>query len=270
MRRLEEKNKEYEHLGKMRRELQRKQILIFSGTTEGNQVAEALSRYPVDMYLSVATDYGKVCAGTYDNMEVISGRMDEDEIGMWIQNHKIDVVVDATHPFAREVTSNIKEACMRQQTEYIRCLRSASCFGENAVYVDSVEQAADYLKGTSGKILITTGSKDLKKYTAIPGYQERCYARVLSTKAAVEKSISLGFEGTHLIAMQGPFSVEMNIALLRHMDAAYLVTKESGRAGGFEEKIKAAEETQTVPVVIRRPSEEGMSVERVIARLAQF
>ena len=71
----------------------------------------------------------------------------------------------------------------------------------------------------------------------------------------------LGFEGKNLIAMQGPFSKELNAAMLRQYDCRYLVTKDSGKAGGFEEKIQAATECGAIPVIIGRPvQEKGISV----------
>ena len=51
---------------------------------------------------------------------------------------------------------------------------------DRAVYVSSVDEAAEFLKGTKGNVLVTTGSKEIAKYTVIPGYRERVYARVLS------------------------------------------------------------------------------------------
>ena len=86
---------------------------------------------------------------------------------------------------------------------------------------------------------------------------------MLSTKAAMEESVRLGFEGKHLIAMQGPFSEEMNLALLHQTRARYFVTKESGKAGGFEEKLKAAKKAGAVLIVIGRPQERGRSVQEV-------
>ena len=75
------------------------------------------------------------------------------------------------------------------------------------------------------------------------------------------KGIDLGFSGKHLIAMQGPFSREMNLALLHQTEAKYFVTKESGKNGGFAEKLEAAEQAGAVLLVIGRPIEEGLSVE---------
>ena len=61
--------------------------------------------------------------------------------------------------------------------------------------------------------------------------------------------------------MQGPFSKELNAAMIRQLDCKYLVTKMSGDAGGFQDKIDAARECGCVPVVIGRPlKEEGISV----------
>ena len=127
--------------------------------------------------------------------------------------------------------------------------------------MDSVDEAVNYLEQTQGKILITTGSKELDKYTRLTNYKERCYARVLSVLPSVMQSIELGFSGKHLIAMQGPFSMEMNLALLHQTEAKYFVTKESGKNGGFAEKLEAAEQAGAVLLVIGRPIEEGLSVE---------
>ena len=211
--------------------------------------------------------------------------MNEQEIRTFIEKKQIRLVIDATHPFARAVTENIRAACAESgkhlPVRYVRCLRQEeeSCGGPECgegpeemsgpdgevkiIRVDSVQEAVEYLKQTTGNILITTGSKELKLYTAIRDYRERCYARVLSVGPSVQESVKLGFEGSHLIAMQGPFSVEMNLALLHQTNAAYFVTKETGHAGGFGEKLEAARKAGAVLVVIGRPKETGMSLSEV-------
>ena len=128
----------------------------------------------------------------------------------------------------------------------------------------------EYLRHTQGNILIATGSKELHLYTAIEGYEKRCFARVLSTGEAVEESVRLGFKGRNLIAMQGPFSAEMSVALLHQTEATYFVSKESGKAGGFEEKVKAARETGAVLVVVGRPEEEGETLGDVTRMMEHF
>lgn len=253
-------------------------ILIFAGTTEGRMLARYASENSIECYVSTATEYGKSILKGMEGIECISGRMNQREMELFIEEHGISLVIDATHPFALEVSRNIRAACAKEKAEYVRCLREGIGGQEEKeeellserkqlVLVSSVEQAADYLNGTSGNILIATGSRDLGLYTRIEGYEKRCYARVLSTAEAVAESVRLGFAGRHLIAMQGPFSEEMNLALLHQTEARYFVTKESGKAGGFEEKLKAAGKAGAVLVAVVRPVEEGESMEAVKRRM---
>lgn len=241
-------------------------VLIFSGTTEGRILSGYFSTLKCRVYISVATEYGKECLQADAGGAVIAtGRMDEEKIAEYIRDKEITLVIDATHPFAREVTANIRQACEKTGTEYIRCLREPGEKEEEKgiVRVDSVKAAAKFLQDTQGKILIATGSKELSEYTVIDGYETRCCARVLSTRESVEIAAKLGFSGSRLIAMQGPFSFEMNLATLRQTGAKWFVTKESGKAGGFHEKAMAAEQAGAVLVVIGRPEEHGMYLQEI-------
>ena len=169
------------------------------------------------------------------------------------------LVIDATHPYASEVTANIKAACAESGAEYLRLLRPRTP-AEGVKTVQDTAEAVEWLKGHEGKVLLTTGSKELDAYTAIPNYAERLYPRVLPTATVLQKCEALGFPGSHILAMQGPFSHEMNVALLYQTDAQILVTKDTGASGGFAEKLSAACETGATVLVIARPTEEeGMS-----------
>lgn len=243
-------------------------ILIFAGTTEGREAASWIIKrgYPVRMTVCTATEYGKDCVSHNvpdEGIEILAGRMNETEMESLLRERQTALVIDATHPFAREVTKNIQQAAKKAGADYIRLLRAGERTEEEVTWADSVEEAVQYLAGTAGNILITTGSKELEKYTLIPDYKERCFARVLSTEEAVIKSIRLGFVGKHLCAMQGPFSAEMNLALLHQMEAVYFVTKESGTIGGYEEKLEAAKKAGASLVVVRRPKENGSSMEEL-------
>ncbi len=126
----------------------------------------------------------------------------------------------------------------------------------DSIYVEDIQAAVDYLKGVTGNILITTGSKELHLYTQIPDYESRCTARVLPTRSVVEACTELGFTGKHLICMQGPFDLEMNLATLRYANADFMVTKASGKNGGYDEKCEAALAAGVQLVVIGRPKEQ--------------
>ena len=234
--------------------------IVFAGTTEGYEISRFLAEHKIHTLACVATEYGARSLSESEFLHVKAGRLTEEEMKKLFQEQKPEMVLDGTHPYAKEVTLNIRSAAETEGIRYIRVLRGQG-ERQEAVYVDSVEEAAEFLKNTEGNVLLTTGSKELKAFTSVEDYRERFYARVLSLPSVVETCSSLGFEGKHLIAMQGPFSQEMNEAILRQYQCRYLVTKDSGKAGGFEEKIQAAENCQAVSVIIGRPlKEEGVSV----------
>lgn len=245
-------------------------VLIFAGTSEGITICNLLAKNNIHTYVCVATEYGSCSYEKSEYLSVHAKRLNLEEMSDLIRELQPEVVLDATHPYAAEVTKNIRAACEETGYEYQRVLRETGAYSQEAVYVDSTEDAVRYLKGTQGNILLTTGSKELAKYTELPEYQERLYARVLSLPSVMNDCSTYGITGKHLIGMQGPFSKEMNTAMLRQFDCKYLVTKDTGKAGGFQEKLDAASECGVIPVIIGRPlTETGLSVAEAKQMLAE-
>ena len=246
-------------------------ILIFAGTIEGRRIAEYLVRAGITVHVCVATEYGEKLLPKGDEITVTSKRLSMEEMRTIFVQQEVSLVIDATHPYAVLVSQNIKQACMETGKEYMRMLRgSIQEQAEHCTYLDSVEDAVQLLKNTEGNVLLTTGSKELAKFTEISDYSKRLFARVLSTTTVVNECQKLGFEGRNLICMQGPFSEELNYAMLKQIDAKYLVTKESGSAGGFMEKLTAASKAGVRTIVIGRPcQEEGVTYEECIRILSE-
>lgn len=243
---------------------------MFAGTTEGRILGEWLASEGVETLCCVATEYGKELMKPKPGLEVLEGRLPREEMRRLFEQEERPLVVDATHPYASLVSENIHGACEEAGCRYLRLIRPSAAAGVegNVIKVGSVDEAVSWLSGRKGRILVTTGSKELSKFTALPDFQERVFARVLPSTEAVCQCTELGFPGKNLICMQGPFSKDMNLAMLRHTEAEYLVTKESGRAGGFPEKLAAAKEAGVRVLLIGRPPEqEGMSVEEGAAVL---
>ncbi len=245
--------------------------LLFAGTTEGRQIAQGCRGKDIELTVSVATEYGETLIDSADNVHVVSGRKDGDGIAALIRETKAELVMDATHPYAAEVTKTVRAVCAREGVDYLRILRRED-HGDltGCVLVDDTRGAVDYLNATRGNVLLTVGSKELAAYTAVTDWKTRLYARVLPLPASTQTAFSLGFEGSHLICMQGPFSQEMNEAMLRALGVRYMVTKDTGAAGGFGEKVRAAKACGVTPLVIRRPlQEEGISVADCLKLLAE-
>lgn len=253
-----------------------KQVIVFAGTTEGRQLSAWLAAAGVETLCSVATEYGELLVEKQPHLSVHQGRLLPEEMEQLFAEEGKPLVLDVTHPYAVAVSANIKAACEKAGCEYLRLIRpslmnkNACKTAEEIVVVESVEAAVNFLKTTEGSIFVTTGSKELAKFTALPDYQNRVYARVLATTEVVTQCTEAGFTGPHLICMQGPFSKELNLAMLRSIGAAWMVTKEAGRAGGFEEKMTAAKEAGVKVVLIGRPQEQaGLSIEEGVKLLAE-
>ena len=247
-------------------------VIVFAGTTEGREIAEFLDRKGIPAHICVATEYGEQLLQGGQNLEISHERLSAEEMELLIKEKKCEMVIDATHPYAAEVTINIKKACEAAEVSYIRVLREnqENQNSGDCLYADSVEDAVALLEHTKGNILATTGSKEAAKYTALTDYENRVFLRVLSLPDVVKQCKDLGFQGKNLICMQGPFSEELNIAMLRQWNCKYLVTKMSGATGGFQEKIDAARTCGCIPVIIGRPlKESGMSVNKCKRVLCQ-
>lgn len=240
-------------------------ICVFAGTTEGRELVEFLSGQPVSVTACVATEYGETLLPAAENLTVSSKRLNTEEMEAMMSAEKYDLVIDATHPYAAVVTENIVQACAATGTEYLRLLRAENAAPKGAVFVSSIEEAAAYLNGTHGNILLTTGSKELARYTSIEDFHERVYARVLPMEESLRLCQAAELAPAHILAMQGPFSVEMNVAMLKSVSAKHMVTKESGSRGGFDEKVTAAREAGATLVVIGRPVQrKGRSLSEIL------
>lgn len=243
-------------------------ICIFGGTTEGRKLAEFLSGQPCDVMVCVATDYGQTLLPESEHVSVSARRLPVGEIVSLLTEKRFDLVIDATHPYAQSITKSIASACRETGTLRWRLLRSASGVSSEHTYVETVSDAAAFLAGTEGNILLTTGSKELAKFSQLPGFSERVWARVLPLQSSLDACAQAGLPASHIFAMQGPFSEAMNAAMLRTIGAQYLVTKDGGAPGGFEEKEAAAKSAGARLVVIGRPpEEEGLSLSKTISAL---
>ena len=155
------------------------EICVFAGTSEGRRLLEFLAGQPVGVLACVATDYGEALVPRADNIEVSARRLDGASKRALFAGRSFDLVIDATHPFATVVSENIARACNDTGTKYLRLNRSDSATDDDAVIVDSVQAAADFLSTHPGNALLATGSKELKPYTTVPDWQARFWPRVL-------------------------------------------------------------------------------------------
>ncbi len=245
-------------------------ICVFAGTTEGRELVEFLSAQPIAVTACLATEYGEALLPPAENLTVSARPLSAEEIRRLLAKEGFDLLIDATHPYAKSVTAAIVAACRESGTEYLRLLRRASALPADAVFCQDLPAAVEFLDRTEGSILLTTGSKELPAFAAIRDFPTRAYARVLPLESSLAACREAGLPPTHIFAMQGPFSEEMNLAMLRASGAEWLLSKDGGDAGGLAEKAAAAEKAGVRLLVIGRPpQEEGVSFAEAVDELCR-
>ena len=135
-------------------------VLIFSGTTEGRELAEILAKSGIECYVCVATEYGERVMEENELIHIERGRLDEEGMKKLYDSVGCQVIVDATHPYASLVTDTIKKSIASKDIEYLRLLRPDRGNGGSLIYADP-DECAKALLDTKGNILLTTGSKEL-------------------------------------------------------------------------------------------------------------
>ena len=223
-----------------------KKIIIFSGTTEGRNLSELMAAAGIAHTVSVATDYGKLVMKAHPKVKIQEGRLSKEAMSEFLRKESFDIVIDATHPYAVEVTRTIKSCVAGMKADglevtYLRLKRSIQASEETGLrFFDSNEACAEALKEIKGNILLTTGSKELSVYTASEEVKKRLYVRVLPGMESLEICRREGILPQQILALQGPFSEELNDALIHQYGIKCMVTKQGGITGGFLEKKEAA------------------------------
>lgn len=228
-------------------------IWIIGGTTETRQVIRELEGKK-DYMVTVATYSGAEMLGIRD---VQVGRMDAQAMAGFIKEKKIHLVIDMSHPYALEASQNAKTACKETGTEYIRFKRRGSEL-EGCIFADSLEQCLEYLKSIRGTVFFTTGIKNIKDFEKIRGSNRFIY-RVLPSSFSIQECITNQLKMQDIVAILGPVSEDLNYQLFKDYGVDYVVTKDSGKEGGTEEKLQACKRLGIPAVVIgRQPEDYGI------------
>lgn len=243
------------------------EILLFGGTSEARELAAGLKEQRIHTLVCVATEYGEALLDADGSIAVHTGRLDESAMTALIREHGPRLVLDATHPYADAVSRNIRAACERATTAYLRVKRE-SAKEDGFLSFPSMNALISWLNTTNGVIFSGLGAKEARALTAVAGFERRVWLRILPFIEGFNTCIEAGFPAKHIICMQGPFSEELNAAMFRAAGAEILITKESGTAGGFLEKLAAARACGMRVAVLKRPNEEaGLTLEEVKRRI---
>ncbi len=229
-------------------------ILLFGGTSETKPLALLLARAGYPVLVSTATAV-ELDVGAHPRIQRRSGRLAAAEMAALIRGQRITAVVDAAHPFAVELHQNVAHVCTEAGVPLLRLARPGlepELMGDDIHWADHHDQAAALAGCLGTRWLLTIGSNHLLPYVqAALAKSYTLFARVLPEPDSLAACRQAGLLPNQVITGRGPFSLADNLTLLRALKIQVLITKESGRAGGLNEKIDAAR-TEGCPIVILR------------------
>lgn len=229
-------------------------ILVLAGTKDSREIIKILKEEGYSVLASVVTNYGAELLTDLE-IEVIKGKLTDQKIKNLAATYKLETIIDATHPFAKQISKAAMQVSNDEEINYIRFEREKVEVSNHDLVtkVEGYQQAAQKAKEFD-KILLTIGSKNLNYFTAqVEDWSARLIARVLPKAKFIKQAEELGFNPKNLIGMQGPFSKKINKILLKEYNIDVLVTKASGKTGGLDTKLEAAWELGVAVILITRP-----------------
>jgi precorrin-6A/cobalt-precorrin-6A reductase len=220
-------------------------VLVLGGTTEARELAAALVEAGVPAISSLAgrlerpqLPVGAIRVGGFGGPHALAD---------WLREHQIAAVVDATHPFAAQVSASAAEACAATHTPLIRLDRPAWTAqpGDRWHRVTDLAEAAEVVPRLGRRVLLTIGRRGVAAFANITAawFVIRC----------IEQPADPLPPNHELILARGPFTLASELALIDQHAIDLLVTRDSGGAA-TEAKLEAARQRQLPVIVVRRPA----------------
>jgi precorrin-6A/cobalt-precorrin-6A reductase len=261
-------------------------VLVMAGTSDARKIIKGLSTESgVSILATTTTSHGAQLAQDSGASKVLEGRFASEELADIIINNDIELLIDATHPFAAAATQNAIKASNSINVPYIRFERPETelpnsdlihpvhSFEDAAVIINEIIGQNEILMEENftkrfsksfrtGKVLHLAGVNTLHYITDVVS-PELIVARVLPTTYSIKKSLELGIPHGNIVAMEGTFSPKFNAILLEEFQIKVVLTKESGQSGGTISKIQAALAEGVQVVIVMRPEIDGLEKKMV-------
>lgn len=225
------------------------------GTSEGRKILSLINEYTNEIAVTTATTYGGDLLKEF-NIKVLNTKpLNKEEMLNWIKVNGIDVLVDASHPYAQEVTKTALECSKELEIQFVRYERQGALENineENIIRVKNYDEAIKVMNKIDGNILNTTGGNNVSKFLNLD-FKYRIIHRILPAPKVLTKIVEAGISIKDIIAMQGPITYELEKAFINQYNAKAILTKDSGIEGGALEKYNAANEANIKLIVIDRP-----------------
>lgn len=243
-------------------------IWVIGGTKDSRDFIESFP-FKEKLVVTTATEYGGKLLENIEDIKVFCKRLDLEGMNKFIVENNIEKIVDLSHPYAEEVSRNAIECSRVKEIDYIRFERENLVSEDGVIEFSELDIMIKYLEELEGNILVTLGSNNLHKFQNIKN-KSNIYFRILPKWEMIKKAEDLGVLPKNIVAMQGPFSKELNVAMMRQLNIKYIVSKKGGNTGGEREKIDSAKEIGAISIMLSRPNVEYPVVFSHIEKLIKY
>lgn len=220
-------------------------VLLLGGTTEAGDIARELKAAGLTGVYSYA---GRTAAPIAQPLPTrVGGFGGVDGFADYLRREAITHVIDATHPFASQISRNTVEACARTGTPLIAYAREPWVAGadDKWQHVRTIEEAAAALPDRPARIFLAVGKQHLRTFAARP--QHFYLLRLVDAPAT-----ALPLPNTEIVLARGPFTMEGDLALLRGHRITHVVARNAGGEGA-KAKLEAARVLGLPVVMVDRP-----------------
>lgn len=213
-------------------------ILVFGGTTEGRKAAEVLEEAGEPYFYSTKTGEQAL---TLHHGSHIDGAMDPEAMRRFCNEHGIQLIIDAAHPFAASLHTTIAEVAKSMSIPVIRYERIYPPRDEDILWIDDYSQIPTDIR----TLLATTGVQSISKLKPLEARGIKVFYRILQRESSIRQAKAQGATEDQLCYYEDGSTIAI--------DADAILLKESGESGGFREKVKAARDKGMSVIALKRP-----------------
>lgn len=237
----------------LKRALER--LWLIGGTQESAQLAAAIAcNGTIRCIVSVTTASARSLYPAASNLQVWVGCLNNQQIAEFIQQQQISAVLDASHPYAVEISHSAIAICQKLQIPYLRYERPVTNnqLNNRVIELDSFDTllAGNYLTGA--RVLLTIGYRSLPLFQA---WQTKAtlFARILPSQVALQAALDAGFTGDRLICLRPPICADLERSLWQQWRINLVISKASGSPGGEDIKRSIAAQLDIPLILVNRP-----------------
>lgn len=226
-------------------------LWLIGGTEESRLIVLEILTLNLPCIITVTTKEAERLYPKHSCLKVRCGALSSSEVPNFLLKENIRGIIDASHPYAVEISQLAMKMACDHHISYLRYERS-NLSSNHGIFLESFEDLLtdNYLLGK--RVFLTVGYKALPPFKT---YQEKAvlYARILPKVESLQVAVNSGFTPDRLIAFRPPLDYAMEKALWQHWDIEVVVSKASGNAGGEDIKQQLSQRLDIPLIIIKRP-----------------